>query len=98
LPHSVAVQHNRAEAELYPNCSFTLKPTHPTPVKQAEKKGDKQMPVEMESKEDHEYSSSEDDGEVFIRGAFLKRKRKGPKEYLPNHRKSVTNPFFGKRG
>lgn len=67
-------------------------------MKQAENKGDKQMPVETESEEDDEYSSSEDDGEVFIRGALFKRKRKGSKEYLPNHRESVTDPFFGKRG
>jgi hypothetical protein len=30
---------------------------------------------------------------VFIRGAFNKKKRGAPKEYLPKHRLSVVNPF-----
>jgi hypothetical protein len=48
--------------------------------------------VESESEEDDEYSSSEDEGEVFIRGALNKRKRGAPKEYLPKHREPVINP------
>jgi hypothetical protein len=49
--------------------------------------------VESEFEEDDEYSSSEDEGEVFIRGALNKRKRGVPKEYLPKHREPVLNPL-----
>jgi hypothetical protein len=49
--------------------------------------------VESESEDDDEYSSSEDEGEVFIRGALNKKKRGAPKEYLPKHREPVLNPL-----
>jgi hypothetical protein len=49
--------------------------------------------VESESEEDDEYSSSEDEGEVFIQGALNKKKRVAPKEYLPKHREPVLNPM-----
>jgi hypothetical protein len=49
--------------------------------------------VESESEKDDEYSSSEDEGEVFIQGALNKRKRGAPKEYLPKHREPVINPL-----
>lgn len=49
--------------------------------------------MESESEEDDEYSSSEDEGEVFIRGAHNKRKRGAPKEYLPKHREPVLTPL-----
>jgi predicted aspartyl protease len=49
--------------------------------------------VESESEDDDEYSSLEDEGEVFIQGALNKKKRSAPKEYLPKHREPVTNPL-----
>jgi hypothetical protein len=49
--------------------------------------------VESESDKDDEYSSSEDEGEVFIWGALNKKKRGAPKEYLPKHREPVVNPL-----
>jgi hypothetical protein len=49
--------------------------------------------VESESEDDDEYSSSEDEGEVFIRGALNKKKRGAPKEYLPKHMEPVLNPL-----
>jgi hypothetical protein len=54
---------------------------------------EKSNQAELESEEDDEYSSSEDEGEVFIRGALNKRKRGAPKEYLPKHREPVLNPL-----
>jgi hypothetical protein len=49
--------------------------------------------MESESEDDDEYSSSEDEGEVFIRGALNKKKRGAPKEYLPKHKEPVINPL-----
>jgi hypothetical protein len=91
LPHSVEVQHNWTQSELYPHSSFTFKPAQPTSVgaKRKEKSGE----AESESEEDDKYSSSEDEGEGFIRGALNKKKREAPKEYLPKHREPVVNPL-----
>jgi hypothetical protein len=85
LPHSVEVQHNWTDAELYPHSSFTFKPAQPLPVKQGAKRKERSKEVESESNEDNEYSSFEDEGKVFIRGALNKKKRGAPKEYLPKH-------------
>jgi hypothetical protein len=93
LPHSVEVQHNWTDAELYPHSSFTFKPAQPLPVKPGAKRKEKSKEAESESEEDDEYSSSEDEGEVFIRGALNKKKRGAPKEYLPKHREPVLNPL-----
>jgi hypothetical protein len=93
LPHSVEVQHNWTDAELYPHSSFTFKPAQPLPVKQGAKRKERSKEVESESDEDDEYSSSEDKGEVFIRGALNRKKRSAPKEYLPKHQEPVVNPL-----
>jgi hypothetical protein len=92
LPHSVEVQHNWTESEVYPHSSFTFKPAQPTSVgaKRKEKSGE----AESESEEDDEYPSSEDEGEVFIRGALNKKKRGASKEYLTKHREPVVNPLL----
>jgi hypothetical protein len=93
LPHSVEVQHNWTDAELYPHSSFTFKPAQPLPVKQGAKRKERSKDVESESEEDDEYSSCEDEGEVFIWGALNRKKRGAPKEYLPKHREPVVNPL-----
>jgi hypothetical protein len=93
LPHSVKVQHNWTDAELYPHSSFTFKPAQPLPVKPGAKRKERSENAESESEEDDEYSSSEDEGEVFIRGTLNKKKRGTPKEYLPKHREPVVNPL-----
>jgi hypothetical protein len=93
LPHSVEVQNNWTDAELYPHSSFTFKPAQPTPAQQGTKRNESAKEVESESEDDDEYSSSEDEGEVFIRGALNKKKRGVPKEYLPKHREPVLNPL-----
>jgi hypothetical protein len=93
LPHSVEVQHNWTDADLYPHLSFTFKPAQPLPVKQGASRKEKLRDAESESEEDDEYSSSEEEGEVFIRGALNKKKRGAPKEYLPKHREPVVNPL-----
>jgi hypothetical protein len=93
LPHSVEVQNNWTDAELYPHSSFTFKPAEPTPAQQGTKRNESAKEVESESEDDDEYSSSEDEGEVFIRGALNKKKRGAPKEYLPKHREPVLNPL-----
>jgi hypothetical protein len=93
LPHSVEVQHNWTDAELYPHSSFTFKPAQPLPVQQGAKRKERSKEVESESDEDDEYSSSEDEGEVFIRGALNEKKRGAPKEYLPKHQEPVVNPL-----
>jgi hypothetical protein len=94
LPHSVEVQHNWTDAELYPHSSFTFKPAQPLPVKQGAKRKEKSKDAKSELEEDDEYSSSEDEGEVFIRGALNKKKWSAPKEYLPRHREPVVNPLL----
>jgi hypothetical protein len=66
LPHSVEVPHNWTEAEHYPHSSFTFKPAQPLPVNQGAKRKERSKDVESESEEDDEYSSSEDEGKVFI--------------------------------
>jgi hypothetical protein len=38
LPHSVEVQHNWTDAELYPHSSFTFKPAQSLPVKPGAKR------------------------------------------------------------
>jgi hypothetical protein len=88
----VEVQNKWTNAELYPHSSFTFKPAQPTPAEQGTKRNESAKEVESESKDDDEYSSSEDEGEVFIRGALNKKKRGAPKEYLPKHREPVLNP------
>jgi hypothetical protein len=93
LPHSVEVHNNWTDAELYPRSSFTFKPAQPVPAQQSTKQREGAREVESESKEDDEYSSLEDEGEVFIRGALNKRKRGAPKEYLPKHTEPVINPL-----
>jgi hypothetical protein len=93
LPHSVEVQNNWTDAELYPHSLFTFKPAQPVPAQQGTKPRESAKEVESESEEDDEYSSSEDEGEVFIRGALNKRKRGAPKEYLPKHREPDINPL-----
>jgi hypothetical protein len=93
LPHSVEVQHNWTDAELYPHSSFTFKHAQPLPVKEGASRKEKPKDAESESEEDDEYSSSEEEGEVFIRGALNKKKRGAPKEYLPKHRELVVNPL-----
>jgi hypothetical protein len=95
LPHSVEVQNNWTEQELYPHPAFTFKPAQSTPIKTGNERQEKSDQVESESEEDDEYSSSEDEGEVFIRGALNKRKRGAPKEYLPKHREPVLGPGPG---
>jgi hypothetical protein len=80
LPHSVEVQNNWTDAELYPHSSFTFKPAQPTPTQQGTKRNESAKEVESESEDDDEYSSSEDEGEVFIRGALNKKKRGAPKD------------------
>jgi hypothetical protein len=87
LPHFVKIQHIWTESELYPHSSFTFKPAQPTSAgaKRKEKSG--------EAEEDDEYSSSEDEGEVFIRGALNIKKSGASKEYLPKHREPVVNPL-----
>jgi hypothetical protein len=65
LPHSVEVQHNWTDAELYPHSSFTFKPAQPLPVKPGAKRKEKSKEAESESEEDDEYSSSEDEEEVL---------------------------------
>jgi hypothetical protein len=92
-PYSVEVQHNWTDAELYPHSSFTFKPAQPLPVKQGASRKEKPRDAESESEEDDEYSSSEEEGEVFNRGALNKKKRGAPKEYLPKHREPVVNPL-----
>jgi hypothetical protein len=57
------------------------------------KRKEKSREAESESEEDDEYSSSKDEGEVFIRGALNKKKHGAPKEYLPKHREPVVNPL-----
>jgi hypothetical protein len=86
LPHSVEVQNNWTDAELYSHSSFTFKLAQPTPAQQGTKRNETAKEVESESEDDDEYSSSVDEGEVFIRGALNKKKRGAPKEYLPKHR------------
>jgi hypothetical protein len=83
LPHSVEVQHNWTDAELYPHSSFTFKPAQPLLVKQGVKRKKRSKEVESQFDENDEYSSSEDEGEVFIRGALNKKKR-GLKNISPN--------------
>jgi hypothetical protein len=56
LPHSVEVQHNWTDAELYLHSSFTFKPAQPLPVKQGAKRKERLKEVESESDEDDEYS------------------------------------------
>jgi hypothetical protein len=93
LPHSVEVQHNWTDTELYPHSSFTFKHAQPLLVKPGAKRKERSKDAESESEEDDKYSSSEDEGEVFIRGALNTKKRGAPKEYLPNHREPVLNPL-----
>jgi hypothetical protein len=93
LPHSVEVQNNWTDAELYPHSSFTFKPAQPTPAQHGTKRKESSKEVESESEEDDEYSFFEDEGEVFIRGALNKKKRGAPKEYLSKHREHVLNPL-----
>jgi hypothetical protein len=93
LPHSVEVQNNWTDAELYPHSSFTLKPAQPVPAQQGTKQREGAKEVESESEEDDDYSSSKDEGEIFIRGALNKKKRGAPIEYLPKHREPVLNPM-----
>jgi hypothetical protein len=93
VPHSIEVQHNWTDAELYPHSPFTFKPAQPLPVKPGAKRKERPKDIESESEEDDEYSSSEDEGEVFSRGALNKKKRGAPKEYLPKHREPVLNPL-----
>jgi hypothetical protein len=93
LPHSVEVQNSWTDAELYPHSSFTFKPAQPIPAQQGTKRNESAKKVESESEDDDEYFSSEDEGEVFIRGALNKKKRGAPKEYLPKHREPVLNPL-----
>jgi hypothetical protein len=93
LPHSVEVQNKWTNAELYPHSSFTFKPAQPTPAQQGFKRNECSKEVESESEDDDEYSSSEDEGEVFIRGALNKKKRGAPKQYHPKHRAPVLNPM-----
>jgi hypothetical protein len=93
LPHSVEVQHNWTDAELYSHSSFTFKPAQPLPVKQGANRKERSKEAESESEEDDEYSSFENEGEVFIWGALNKKKRGTPKEYLPKHREPVVNPL-----
>jgi hypothetical protein len=90
LPHSVEVQNNWTYAELYPHSSLNFKLAQPVPAQQGTKQREGAKEVESESKEDDEYSSSEDEGEVFIRGALNKKKRGAPKEYLPKHREPIS--------
>jgi hypothetical protein len=40
LPHSVEVQNNWTDAELYPHSSFTFKPAQPTPAQQGTKRNE----------------------------------------------------------
>jgi hypothetical protein len=91
LPHSVEVQNNWTDAELYPHSSFTFKPAQPVPAHQGTKQREGAKEVESESEDDDEYSSSEDEGEVFNRGALNKKKRGAPKEYLLKHREPGIN-------
>jgi hypothetical protein len=91
LPHFVEVQNNWMDAELYPHSLFTFKPAQPVPAQQGTKQREGAKEMESESEEDDEYSSSEDEGEVFIQGALNKKKRGVPKEYLPKHREPVLN-------
>jgi hypothetical protein len=93
LPHSVEVKKNWTDAELYPHSSFTFKPAQPTPAQQGAKRNEGAGEVEFESEDDDKYSSSEDDGEVFIRGALNKKKRGAPKKYFSKHREPVINPL-----
>jgi hypothetical protein len=93
LPHSVEVQHNWTDAKLYPHSLFTFKPAQSLPFKPGTKRKEMSNDEESESEEYDEYSSSEDEGEVFIRGALNKKKRGAPKEYLPKHREHVLNPL-----
>jgi hypothetical protein len=93
LPHSVEVQHNWT-AELYPHSSFTFKPAQPLPIKPGAKRKERSKEVESESDEDDEYSSSEDEGKVFIWGALNKKKRGAPKEYVPKQWGPVVNPVL----
>jgi hypothetical protein len=93
LPHSVEVQNNWTDAELYPHSLFTFKPAQHVPAQQGTKQREGAKEVESESEEDDEYSSSEDEGEVFNRGALNKKKRGAPKDYLPKHREPVLNPM-----
>jgi hypothetical protein len=93
LPHSVEIQNNWTDGELYPHSSFTFKPAQPIPAQQGTKSKEGSEEVESESEEDDKYSSSEDEGEVFIRGILNKKKRNAPKEYLPKHKEPVLNPL-----
>jgi hypothetical protein len=98
LPHSVEVQHNWTDAELSPHSSSKsaeqAEPAEPIFVKPSnERRQDQSNQVESELEEDDENASSEDKGEVFIRGALNKRKRGAPKEYLPKHKEPVVNPL-----
>jgi hypothetical protein len=70
LPHSVKVQHNWTDAELYPHSSFTFKPAQPLPVKQGAKRKERSKEAESESEEDDQYSSSEDKGLSVYLGRF----------------------------
>jgi hypothetical protein len=65
LPHSVEVQNNWTDVELYPHSSFTFKPAQTTPAQQGTKRNEsaKEVESESESEDDDEYSSSEDEGE-----------------------------------
>jgi hypothetical protein len=89
----VEVQNNWTDAELYSHSSFTFKPAQPTPAQQGTKRNESAKEVETESEDDDEYSSSEDEGEVSIRGALNKKKRGAPKEYPPKHKEPVLNPL-----
>jgi hypothetical protein len=73
LPHSVKVQNNWTDGELYPHSSFTFKPSQPVPAQQGTKQREGAKEVESESEEDDEYSSSEDEREVCIQGARTRR-------------------------
>jgi hypothetical protein len=66
LPHSVEVQNNWTDAELYPHSLFTFKPAQPVHAQQGTKPRESAKEVESESEDDDEYSSLEDEGEVFI--------------------------------
>jgi hypothetical protein len=63
---------------------FTFKPAQPLPVKQGAKRKERSKEVESESDEDDEYSSFEDEGEVFIRGALNKKNGARPRDISPN--------------
>jgi len=91
-PRSVKIQHDWVDVERYPNSSFTFKPAPPSSSRPMREQNEPRE-VESKSEEDDEYSSSEDEGEVFIRGALNKKRRGAPKEYLPKHQEPVVKPL-----